>query len=101
MGSPTIFGGRFIMILCYHITAINSIPPSYLSLKQCVIRRSVEKRNIIKVWFHVIINPHPLISDKVNIFCPIGGVENPESIGSPGENGGAVEYWIYGGGGTI
>ena len=76
MAAPDIFEGRLILILCYHSTVIDAIPPPYMSLKQCVIIRSVEKRNIIRGWFHVIINLQPLISDKGNVLFPIGGVEN-------------------------
>ena len=76
MGYPSIFEVRLILILCYHSTAINAIPPPCLSLKQCVRRRSVNQRNIIGGWFHVIINLQPLILDKGNVFRLIGGVEN-------------------------
>ena len=48
-----------------------------MSFKQCVIISSVDQRNILGGWFHVIINLQPLIPDKGNVFFPIGGVENP------------------------
>ena len=64
------------MILYCHSTEINAIPPPCLYLKQCARIRSVNQRNILGGWFHVIINLQPLISDKGNIFFPIGGVEN-------------------------
>ena len=56
------------------------IPPLYMSLKQCFISRSVNQRNIIGGLFHVIINLHPMIPYKGNVFCLIGGVEKPASI---------------------
>ena len=64
------------MILCYHSTAIDAIPPPYLSLKQCFRRRNVNQRYSLGVWFHVIINLQPLIPEKGNVFFPIEGVEN-------------------------
>ena len=62
--------------MCYHSTAINSNPPPFMYLKQCFIIRIVNQKNILGVWFHVIINLLPLITDKGNILCPIVGVEN-------------------------
>ena len=62
--------------MCYHITVINSNPPPYMYLKQCVIIRSVNQKNILGVWLHFIINLQPLITDEGNVLCPIGGVEN-------------------------
>ena len=47
-----------------------------MSLKQCVTIKSVNQKNIIGVWFHVIIKLQPLITDNDNVLCPIGGVEN-------------------------
>ena len=76
MGGPAILEGWLILILCKHSTEIDAIAPPCLSLKQCVSRRSVYQRNIIWGWFHVIINLQPLIPDKGNLFCPIGGIEN-------------------------
>ena len=64
------------MILCYHITAIEAIPPLCLSLKQCVSIRGVNQRNIIGVWFHLIINIQTLIPDKGNVLLLIGGIGN-------------------------
>ena len=69
-------------------------------LKQCFSSRSVTRSNILGGWFHVIINLQPLITDKGNVFCPVGGVEIPASIGSPGADGGAFKLWISGGGGA-
>ena len=76
LGYPAIFEGRLILILCYHSTAINDISPPCLSLKQCVISSSVNQKNIIGGWLHVIINLQSIIHDKGNVFCSIGGVEN-------------------------
>ena len=70
------FKGRLILVLCYHSTTIDVIPPPFLPLKQCVRIRSVDQRNILRVWLYVIINLQPLIPDKVNVFCPIGGIVN-------------------------
>ena len=75
MGAPAVFEGRLILILCYHSTAINVIPPPCLSIKQCVGSRSINRRNILGGWFSVIINLQTLIPDKGNFFCSIGGVE--------------------------
>ena len=75
MGDTNICEGRIILILCYHTTAINTIPPSCMPLKQCVRIRCDNRRNIIGGWFHVIINLQPLIPKKGNFFCPIGSVE--------------------------
>ena len=76
MGVPAIFEGSLVLILCYHSTAIDAIPLPCLYLKQCVSIRSVGRSNILGGWFHVIINLQPLITDKRNFFCPVGGVEN-------------------------
>ena len=83
LGAPAIFEGSIIVILCYHITANNAIPPPRLSLKQCAIIRSVNQRNILGGWSHVIINLHPLIPEKGNVFYPILGVENTSFNRSP------------------
>ena len=76
MGDPAIFAGRLILIMCYHSTEINAIPPPCLYLKQCVRIRSVNRKNNLGGWLHFIINLQPLIPNKVNVFCLIGGVEN-------------------------
>ena len=70
------FKGRLILVLCYHSTTIDVIPPPFLPLKQCVRIRSVDQRNILGGWLHVIINLQPLIPEKGNVFCPIEGIEN-------------------------
>ena len=75
-GAPDIFEGRLILILWYHSTAIDTIPPPCLSVKQCVSRIIVYQSNIIGGWFHVTTNLQPLIPHKDNIFCLIGGVES-------------------------
>ena len=71
-----------------------------MSLKQCVIIRSVNQKNILGGWFHVIINLQPLITNKRNIFCPIGGVENTRFDRVPWGRwwGGQILYlwWIRG-----
>ena len=75
LGAPAIFEGSLIMILCYHRMATDYTPHLCLSLKQYVSNRSVNRRKVIGGWFHVIINIHPLITEKGNIFCLIVGVE--------------------------
>ena len=40
MRGLAIFEGRLIMILCYHSTEINAIPPPFMSLKHCFSSRS-------------------------------------------------------------
>ena len=97
MGDPAIFVGRIILILCYHSTVIDDTSHPCLSLKQCVISRSVYQRNIIGGWFHVIINLQPLIHDKGNVFLPIGGVENASLNRVPWDRGWGVELWISSG----
>ena len=100
MGDPAIFEGRIVLILCYHITYIDSILPPCLSLKQCVSSRSVDQRNIIGGWFHAITNLLNLITDKKMFSAQLEALKMPASICSPGGDGGAVKFWISGGGGT-
>ena len=76
MGGPAIFEARIILIMCYHGTEINSIPPTCLSLKNCISSSSVDQRKILEGWFRGIINLYSLITEKDKVFCPIGGVEN-------------------------
>ena len=56
--------------------AIYAIPPPYLYLKQCISSRIVYQRNILGVWFHVIINLQTLILYKGNVFYSNGGIEH-------------------------
>ena len=55
---------------------INAIQYPCLSLKQFSISKSVDRRNNLGGWFHVIVNLQPLIPDNGNVFYVIGGVEN-------------------------
>ena len=76
LGYPAVFVGSIILILCYHSTAINAIPPPFLSLKKFVNGKNINQKIILGGWFHVIINLQNLIPDKGNVFFPIVGVEN-------------------------
>ena len=100
MGDPAIIEVRLTLILCYHIMTIDSIPPPCLYLKQYVRSRSVNRRKIIEEWFHVIINLLNLIPDKGDFSDQLEAVKTPDSIGSPGEDGGEVKLCISGVGGA-
>ena len=47
-----------------------------MCLKLCVSSRSVNLRKSFGGWFHIITNLQPLITDKGNVFCQIGGAGN-------------------------
>ena len=76
LGDTDMSEGRILLFLCYHITAIDAIPPPCLTLQKCFSNIILYKRDILGGWLHVIINLQPLIPDKYNFFWPIGGVES-------------------------
>ena len=55
---------------------------------------------ILGGWFHVIINLQPLFLIRAMSSDQLEALKTPDSIGSPGSDGGAVEFWISGGGGA-